>query len=104
MNFEEDVALVFVIKHIGKVEDAANRAVANVKFWLAAMGSQLAEHKTEVVRISSRKCVGTMYAGPCDEQSLEQFGTIWSTVFVDTTEWRKRMQEARFWNEHNFID
>ncbi|KAH8397354.1 hypothetical protein KR215_002886, partial [Drosophila sulfurigaster] len=57
VGFADDVALVVTAKHLGDAELLCSAAVATVKDWLATVGLQLADHKTEAVLICSRKIV-----------------------------------------------
>lgn len=55
IGFADDIAIVVVAKHVDEIEAVANMAILMVKNWLKSVELELAEHKTELVLISSRK-------------------------------------------------
>jgi hypothetical protein len=55
VGFADDIALVVSAKHKEEIVEICNRTVRHIRQWLASVGLQLAEHKTEAVLITSRK-------------------------------------------------
>ncbi|XP_066906481.1 uncharacterized protein [Halyomorpha halys] len=55
VGFADDVAVVVSAKYWEEVILIANQAVATVRGWLSSVGLQLADHKTEVLLVTSRK-------------------------------------------------
>ena len=55
IGFADDIAVVVTEKHLEDVTLIANEAIAIIRRWLSSVGLQLADHKTEVVLITSRK-------------------------------------------------
>lgn len=54
IGFADDVALVVTAKYREEVVEVCTRTVRQVRQWLATVGLQLAEHKTEAVLITGR--------------------------------------------------
>lgn len=54
-GFADDIALVVRGKHLDNLERTSNAAVSRVRSWIASIGLKLADHKTDVVLVSSRK-------------------------------------------------
>jgi len=55
VGFADDVAVVVVGKFLDDVSYTANKAIYNIRQFLASVGLQLADHKTEVILVTSRK-------------------------------------------------
>ena len=55
VGFADDVALVVVGKFLEEVTWIANEAIRTIKQWLRSVGLHLADHKTEVVLVTSRR-------------------------------------------------
>lgn len=55
VGFADDVAVVVVEKFLDDITYTANKAVHTIRKWLASVGLQLADNKTEVVLVTSRK-------------------------------------------------
>ena len=60
VGIADDVALVVVGKFLEEVTWIANEAIRTIKQWLVSVGLQLADHKTEVVLVTSRKKTETI--------------------------------------------
>ena len=60
VGFTDDIAVVETARDILDVEFYANEAIEIVGNWLKRNGLLLAEQKTEVVLISSRKKIGNI--------------------------------------------
>ena len=50
-----DIALVVRSKHYDELKRTCNATVGRVRSWIASIGLKLADHKTDVVFVSSRK-------------------------------------------------
>lgn len=79
VGFADDVALLVIAKLLEEIIQMANEAIRMVRQWLAANGLQLADHKTEVVLVTSRKATETITisVGGCDipsQPSLRYLG------------------------------
>ena len=57
VGYADDIAIVAVAKQIDELRAKCEATVNNVKVWLQRKGLELAEHKTEMVLLSSRKRV-----------------------------------------------
>jgi len=68
IGFADDLAVVVVAKHLEEIEVNANGAIATIRAWMSGVGLRLADHKTEVVLVSSRKISETitLSIGSCD--------------------------------------
>jgi hypothetical protein len=55
--YADDIALVVVAKKLADLIKDCNLMIAKIKSWLHEAGLELADHKTEVVLMSSRKKV-----------------------------------------------
>lgn len=79
IGFADDVAVVVVAKYLEEVTQRVNEAVNKIRLWLSNNGLQLANQKTEVVLVSSRKEVESisLSVGGCDipsQPSLRYLG------------------------------
>ena len=68
VGFADDIAVVVVGKFLDEVTLTANLAVVVIRQWLLSVGLELADHKTEVVLVTSRKVRETIHitVGDCD--------------------------------------
>lgn len=81
IGFADDIALLIVAAELNEARTVTNASVGVVKSWLNSMGLALAEHKTEVVVISSRRTIEYMKinVGECEiisKDSLKYLGMI----------------------------
>lgn len=60
VGYADDIAIVVVAKKKSDVVHNCNQVIADIRLWLNNAGLQLAEQKTEVVLMSSRKVVETI--------------------------------------------
>ncbi|GBP65563.1 Retrovirus-related Pol polyprotein from type-1 retrotransposable element R1 2 [Eumeta japonica] len=58
--YADDVAVVFVAKHLDEIRSLFDITFEQVNRWMDTVNLQLAEHKTEAVLITSRKVVETI--------------------------------------------
>ena len=68
VGFADDVAVIAVGKYLAEVTWIANEAIAIIRQWLSSVGLQLADQKTEVVLVTSRKVAETITirVGDCE--------------------------------------
>lgn len=81
IGFADDIALLIVAAELDVAKTMTNASVGVVKSWLSSMGLTLAEHKTEVVVISSRRARQyiNINVGECEiasKDSLKYLGMI----------------------------
>ena len=79
VGFADDVAVVVVGKFLEQVTWIANEAIRTIRQWLTSVGLQLADHKTEVILVTSRKVneTITVRVGDCEitsKSSLKYLG------------------------------
>ncbi|XP_066908977.1 uncharacterized protein [Halyomorpha halys] len=55
VGFADDIVVVVAAKNLEEVTLIANQAVVTVRGWPSSVGQQLADHKTEVLLVTSRK-------------------------------------------------
>lgn len=60
IGYADDIAVVVVAKTLPRLQQKCNRLIQRLKSWLQGVGLELADHKTEVLLISSRKKVETI--------------------------------------------
>jgi len=60
VGYADDIAVVAVAKRIVELRNKSERVIQNIQCWLQQNGLVLAEHKTEMVLLSSRKKVESM--------------------------------------------
>lgn len=81
IGFADDIALVVSAPNLNEAKTVTNASISVVKSWLASMSLSLAEHKTEVVVISSRRTREyiNINIGDCEitsKDSLKYLGMI----------------------------
>lgn len=83
IGFADDIALVIVAKYIHELEALANEAIALIRQWLEEARLKLAEHKTEVVLISSRKKIEYMQIQVGDQTIVSKDAVKYLGVMID---------------------
>ena len=74
VGFADDIALVITASSLEETSLIADASVRAIKKWLTSMCLTLADHKTEAVLITSRKCEEfiTIKVGDCDITTKKQ--------------------------------
>ncbi|XP_037959279.1 uncharacterized protein LOC119688683 [Teleopsis dalmanni] len=83
VGYADDIAIVVVAKTLDEVARNCSATIAAAKSWLQYSGLELAEHKTEVLLISSRKKIEqlSIKVGGVDIQSSPQLTYLGVTLY-----------------------
>lgn len=83
IGFADDIAVVVTAKFTEEVTRICNEAIDIVRQWLATVGLELAEHKTEAVLITSRKLKETITIRVGDQEITSQPSIRYLGVIID---------------------
>jgi len=84
IGFADDVAVVVVAKHLEDLTWIADKAIAILCSWLSSVGLTLADQKTEVVLLSSRKRTESITLTVGDAEILSQSSVRYLGVHIDS--------------------